>query len=162
MKNLSTSVLSLCFILSALCSFSQNQKIPLNEPDYNKPKLFQNLPDSIVIDVSTLDNICNAQKGQNISIGFSDRSSFFASQFRTDVISKSSGVFNNRNPKTVILNLPDYAGANFTVSKIVKPDGTTAYTGRIINFKSGDLFELENKNGQYILVKKNYYELVNE
>ncbi|MBS1634111.1 MAG: hypothetical protein JST10_16220, partial [Bacteroidetes bacterium] len=69
------------------------------------------------------------------------------------------------NPASIssmILKLSDYAGSNFTLSKTTNAEGKTNYTGRIINFKSGDLFVLQNIDGKLMLIKKDYYALVNE
>lgn len=170
MKNLSTAVLCLCFVLSAFISSGQNQKIPLNEPDYNKPKVFQNLPDSISIDAAILSDLFNLSKGQAVVPSSSNRSSAANFQLRGEVVSKTDNAPANALSKSanlaaissMIVKLSDYTGANFTVSKIVAADGTVQYTGRIINFKSGDLFVLKNINGKLMLIKKDYYALVNE
>lgn len=170
MKNSSTTVLCLCFVLSAFVSKAQNQKIPLNEPDYNKPKAFQNLPDSISVDAATLSNLFTFSKGQTVAPSSFNRSTAPVFQFRGEVISKSNNVSLNEKSRSLsssslssmILKLSDYTGANFTVSKITNADGSVHYTGRIINFKSGDLFVLQNINGKLMLIKKDYYALVNE
>jgi hypothetical protein len=170
MKNSSTAVLCLYFVLSAFVSRGQNQKIPLNEPDYNKPKIFQNLPDSIPVDAATLSNLFTVSKGQTVAPSFTNRSTSASFQLRGEVISKSDNTPLNVQSRaashaaisSMILKLSDYNGANFTISRITNPDGTAQYTGRIINFKSGDLFVLQTVNGKLMLVKKDYYALVNE
>lgn len=170
MKNSSTAVLCLCFVLSAFVSNGQNQKIPLNEPDYNKPKAFKNLPDSIIVDAAAISDLFTLSKGQTVAPLFSNRSSTASFQLRGEVVSKTDNVPENIKARSagpaglssMILKLSDYSGANFTISKITNADGTVHYTGRIINFKSGDLFVLQNINGKLMLIKKDYYALVNE
>ena len=171
MKNASTAVLCLSLVLSAFVSNGQNQKIPLNEPDYNRPKIFQNLPDSIPVDANTLSGLFNAAKGESVAPTFANRSSAATFLLRGEIISKTDNTTNNlqsrnvnqvSNTSTLILKLSDYNSTNFTLSKITSPDGTIKYTGRIINFRSGDLFVLQNVNGNLVLVKKDYYTLVNE
>ena len=158
----STSTLVLCAIFSCITILSQAQQksIPLNEPDYNKPKLFQNLPERIPVDVSTLENLFNFDMNRPANITIS------GIQFEGNVSSKGSndlsqvGTVSQTN--SVVIHLTNYPGANFTVTKIINPDGTISYTGRIISFQHGDLFELQNQKGNWILVKKNYYDLINE
>ena len=170
MKNSSTAVLCLSLVLSALVSNGQNQKIPLNEPDYNKPKIFQNLPDSIEVDAATISGLFNLSKGQTVAPSFSNRATTASFQLLGEVISKSDNMPLNVQARSashaaissMILKLSDYNGANFTISKITNTDGTVQYTGRIINFKSGDLFVLQTINGKLMLIKKDYYALVNE
>ncbi|MBS1919048.1 MAG: hypothetical protein JST17_02235 [Bacteroidetes bacterium] len=170
MKNSGTAVLCLCFVMSAFITRGQNQKIPLNEPDYNKPRVFQNLPDSILLDAATVSDLFNLSKGQTITPESFNRSGTAVFQLRGEVVSKSENTPSNILARSagvaaissLILKLTEYNGANFTISKIKNPDGTVRYTGRIINFKSGDLFVLQNNNGKLMLVKKDYYALVNE
>lgn len=51
MKTIRTTVLCVCITLYNLSSFAQEQKILINEPDYNKPKLFSHLPDKIPVSI---------------------------------------------------------------------------------------------------------------
>ena len=45
----------LCLLFCFTCaSTSAQNKIPVNEPDQNKPKLFTNLPDKIPVDIINL------------------------------------------------------------------------------------------------------------
>jgi hypothetical protein len=170
MKNPSTAVLCLLFVLFAFISNGQTEKIPLNEPDYNKPKIFGDLPDSIEVDAATISGLFNLAKGATIAPSFSNRSTTANFQLRGEVVSKSDNTPTNGLARSaghgainsMILKLTDYNGANFTISKITNPDGTVQYKGRIINFKSGDLFVLQNVNGKLVMVKKDYYALVNE
>jgi len=64
--------------------------------------------------------------------------------------------------RSVVVRLSDFKGATLTLSSFTHPDGTVTYSGRIISFQHADLFELQYQNEQYFLIKKNYYELVNE
>lgn len=170
MKNLSSAVLSLCLVLSTFVIHGQEQKIPLNEPDYNKPKIFQNLPDVIPVDVSFLSGLFTVSKGQTVTPSAYNRPTIASSFLRGEVVSKSDDKPSNLQARSaepgsissMILKLSDYTGANFSLSKISDPDGNIRYTGRIINFKSGDLFVLQNVNGEFFLIKKNFYDLVNE
>ena len=156
----STSTLVLCAIFSCITILTQAQEkpIPVNEPNYNKPKLFQNLPERIPVDASTLESLFSSELNRVASINLA------GAQFEGNIASKTAPSVNdvNQSSSTVIIKLSNYPGANFTINKISNTDGSTSYTGRIISFQHGDLFELQNQKGNWVLIKKNYYDLINE
>ncbi len=159
MKSLRTTILCVSISLCSLCSFAQkpDQSIPFNKPNYNKPKLFSNLPDSISISIDNLNSLFNTQVGRASSVYLSDNSIF---KFEGLVMSTSSKYGNTMN--SVVIRSTNYNGATLTISKTMNADETISYSGRIISFQSGDLFELQNKDGHLTLVKRNFYDLVNE
>jgi hypothetical protein len=157
MKNHRTPLLCLCALFFSLCAFSQNEKDPVNEPDLNKPKLFSNLPDRIPISIEKINDLLNAPIGNSTSLKVDETSSL---QFNGEVISKATK-YDNRI-QSVVIRSSNFNGARLTISKIIKEDGTITYTGRIISFQHGDLYEIQNQGGQFTLVKKNFYDLVNE
>lgn len=157
MKNHRTPLLCLCALLFSLCAFSQNDKDPINEPDLKKPKLFSNLPDRIPVSIEKINDLFNVPVGDNASLKVAETSSV---QIVGEVISKASK-YDDRI-QSVVIRSSNFNGARFTISKIVNEDGSITYTGRIISFQHGDLYELQNQGGQFTLVKKNFYDLVNE
>jgi hypothetical protein len=157
MKNFRATMLCVVFALSAFVSNSQEQKIPLNEPDQNKPRLFSSLPDKIPVTINNIDNILSAPVGRSSQFRLSEDNTL---QFDGEVVSTASKY--NNSIQSVVIRSAVFNGARLTVSKITNPDGSIRYSGRIISFEHGDLYELENKDGQLMLVKKNYHELVNE
>ena len=155
MKNLQLPgfVLSLFFY----CGIASAQKnIPINEPDQNKPKLFTNLPDRIPVDISHLENLIHAEPEKDINLKLGDNNS---QKFIGKVVSVANK-YNNIN--SVVIRSSNFNGAILTLSSSTKSDGTVKFTGRIISFGHGDLYELQNQNDQYILIKKNFYDLINE
>ena len=165
MKNLRLSALCLCALLFNLCTFAQTEKNNnhVNEPDYKKPKLFSNLPDKIPVSVEKINSLLESQVGVATSIktsGNSEASNKSSAEFDGQVVSKTDK-YNGRIVSSVIRS-SNFNGATFSLSKIIKEDGTISYTGRIISFQHGDLFILEKQGTEYFLVKKNFYELVNE
>jgi hypothetical protein len=156
MKNLYTAVLCLCITFYSLCSAAQNQGLRANGPDGSKPKLFQSLPGNISINTDNLNTLLNTPVGHDVSMNLSDNSQF---QFQGQVISASS---KENNIQTVVIRSTNYNGARLTLSKINNEDGTISYSGRILSFQHGDLLELKNQNGHYILVKRKFNDLVNE
>src|SRR5689334_13517448 len=144
MKNLRTSVLCVCVTLYGLCSAAQtNNAIPINQPDYNKPKLFQNQPDNIPVNLDNLNSLFAKPVGLSVSINLADASTF---QFDGQVVSSASKY--NNSIQSVVLRSTNFNGAQFTVSKVVDETGTTVYRGRILSLQSGDLYELQYKNGK--------------
>lgn len=157
MKNLRTMFLIAGICLASVQSFSQNDKIPVNEPDYNKPRLFDGLPSRISISVDELESLVNTSVGRSASIKLATGT---AHHFDGQVVSVSDN--SDTRLQSVVVRSANYRGANLTISKILNADGSISYTGRIISFQHGDLFELKKEQGAYVLVKRNFYELVNE
>lgn len=151
-------------MLFTLCSFAQTEKNNnhINEPDYKKPKLFSNLPDKIPVSIEKINSLLQSSVGVSASLqtAASSETANKSVEFDGQVISKADK-YNGKIQSSVIRS-SNFNGATFTISKIIKEDGTISYTGRIISFQHGDLFILEKQDKEYFLVKKNFYELVNE
>ncbi len=157
MKNLRTYVLCTCMILLSVCAIAQDQKIPINEPDMNKPHLFDNLPDRIAFNPANFTGLLNKQTGAVISTSLSSDATLPFEGRLAAVVSKENGKL-----QSIVVQSSNFQGASLSITKILQPDGSYRYTGRLISFRHGDLFVLQQNNGQYELVKKNYYDLVNE
>lgn len=158
MKNLRTSLLCVCMIVVSLCAAAQDQKIPINNPDNNKPHLFDNLPARISFNPEAFISLGSQQKGSAISTDLS-KDAATTILFEGKLVSaaaKESGT------QSIVVKSTNYPGATFSLSRSTKSDGSVVYTGRLMSFKHGDLFILQQTNGQYELVKKNFYDLVNE
>jgi hypothetical protein len=153
MKNLLLPGLCLLLIFSCATTSAQN-RIPVNEPDQNKPKLFTNLPDKIFVDISELQNLVNTENGKTVSLKLGQNVNNFVGQ----VISRSD----DQTIHSVVIRSANFNGATLTLSSSAQPNGTVKFTGRIISFKHGDAYQLQNQNEQYILIKKNFYDLINE
>lgn len=152
MKTLqSGSLLLLCALLS-LISFGQS--IPINEPDLNKAKLFQDLPYRLPIDVSSLQNLLNLQIGEPANLKLTTNI-----EIQGAVV---SAAIKYNTIQSIVIRSTNRAGASFSFSKIMQPDGSVKYTGRILSRQYSDGFELNLENGQYFLIKKNYYDMINE
>ena len=80
------------------------------------------------------------------------------SSFNGQVISRSD----DNTIHSVVIRSANFNGATLTLSSSAQPNGTVKFTGRIISFQHGDAYELQNQNDQYILIKKNFYDLMNE
>ncbi len=157
MKNLRNAALCVSALLCSLCLVAQNEKPPITEPNYNKPKLFNNLPDKIPVSSDEINRLLNTAVGQTTSLKLSTTTNI---EFEGEVI-YSASKYGNRI-SSVIIRSSNYNGASFTISKITSSVGVVSYVGRIISFGHGDLYELQKLDGQLVLVKRNYFELVNE
>jgi hypothetical protein len=142
------------FMLTCLQSFAQ--LVPVNEPDPNKPKLFDAIPSQVRVNMTTLNSLFNGFNGQSVDLNLSDNTQFrFVGEIR-ELASK----YDNRI-QTVIIRSFNYPGAVMTISKIAGTQGPR-YEGRIISFGHGDLFQLQQISGSYVLVKRGFYDLINE
>jgi hypothetical protein len=148
----------ICLLLSFVCATTFAQKsIPVNEPDMKKPKLFTNLPDKIPVDISDLQTLLNAENGKAATLTLG-KNTTTATNFNGKVVS----IANTDNMHSVVIRSDNFNGAAFTLSSSTLSNGTVKFTGRIISFAHGDMYELQNQNDQYILIKKNFYDVVNE
>jgi hypothetical protein len=152
MKNLSTAVLGVCITLSSLCASAQ-KVVPINEPDYNKPKLFADLPDRINFNPANLTNLFNLQVGQTANIPLLGNFTLSGT-----VVSTA----NNDNAISVVIKSTNRLGARLTFTQVTNEDRTVKYIGRILSLQHGDTYEILYENNQYYFQKKGLYDLVNE
>lgn len=153
MKKLNVLVLS--FILVAFCQHlnAQEQDRIINTPDYSKPKLFADLSDKLGLKMKSADALFDLGVGASFSTQLADNFSFTGV-----VVSKA----NTASSQSVVMKSTNRKGAILSLSKIRNADGSFTYRGRILSRENGDAFDLVKENGQYILRKKNYYEIVSE
>jgi hypothetical protein len=140
----------------SLCSVAQsvqNRSVSVNEPDYNKPKLFGDLPDSINFDPTYFSALFNTQVGQSVTL--SDIPGFTISG---QVVSKADG----QNSASVVVRLANRPGARLIFTKLTGANNSIKYLGRIISLKHRDSYEIVSENDQYYLKKKTINELVTE
>lgn len=161
MNNRQVSGIRLLYILCLFCSFSlqAQEKAPLREPDYNKPKLFNNLPASMQVDKQDLLNIISVstQKNQEIKLPLaSGRVSPFTGKI-AHVYSED-----DQQLRTITIQSTNFNGAMLTLSSVTNTDGTVSFVGRIFSYQHGDAFELQEKNNQYFWIKKNLREMMTE
>ncbi len=157
MKNHRTIMLCVCITLFSLCSYAQNQTISLTQQDNNSSGPFSNLPDLIPANIADLNSLLNAPVGNAVKI---NPGSDLRLTFEGQVVSISSKFENTM--QSVVVRSTNFPGIRLTFSKISKPDGTLTYAGRILNIQNGDLHELQNQNGQFVLIKKKLNDFVND
>lgn len=155
MKILKTIATGVLLIVCIQRSSAQSQTVPLNEPDYNKPKLFADLPQKMTLNIAQLESLFSLPVGAAIDTEVSGNF-----RFQGTVVSKSDA----QDPavKSIVLRSSNRLGATFTFTKRTNGDGSSAYIGRMISMKHGDAYELILENGAYILNKTGLYDLVSE
>lgn len=157
MKSLRTYVLCACISIYGINASAQDVKVPINEPDYNKARLFGDLPDNIPVNINNIaSSLLNTQQGSRVNIVVSP-----SLTVQGTIVSTASKY--DETIQSVVVRLDRYNGATFTFSRLVNTEtGAISFAGRIVSMQSGDLYELRNSGQQYSLVKKTFYELINE
>jgi len=155
MKTFKTIAITALFGLSCLYSGAQENLPVNNNPDYNKPKLFDDLPQKMPLTISDMESLFDLPVGTPVMAKLTK--SF---PFKGTIVSKSGGT--ETSIRSVVIKSSTRQDAVLTFTKIKNTDGTYTYRGRIISNKSIDAYEIVKENDQYILQKKNYYEMVRE
>lgn len=157
MRNLSNTVLSVCCIFCCLCSSSQTNhssgKIPINEPDNNKPKLFAGLPDQIAFNPGNLSYLFALKVGDSVNIPIHGNFTFAG-----QIVSKAD----QTSLLSVVVRSTNHVGARLVFTKIIDTENNTKYIGRIISLQHGDGYEIVSENNQYYFKKKGLYDIINE
>ena len=78
MKFLKTSaigvLLSVCMLQVA--AQQDTKKLPVSQYDYNKPKLFKDLPDRINVPLKNFDNVFDLEEGKSVDLPFASNFQF--------------------------------------------------------------------------------------
>lgn len=157
MKTLKTIATCALFFLSYLYSGAQEELRINSEPDYNKPKLFADLPQKMNITISDMESLFDLAVGTPIIAKLTKNF-----PFKGTVVSKSGDASTAIRSVVIKSTTNTRLGAVLTFTKIRKDDGSYIYRGRILSRESSDAFEIVKENGEYVLQKKNYYEMVRE
>jgi hypothetical protein len=141
----------------ALTAFSQNnsKKPPITEPDYNKAKLFADLPQKFKVDLQSLESLLDLAVGDGVNMPLTGNV-----RYQGIVASKSDG--QDPNVKSVVIRSKNRLGSTFSFARIRNTDGSYKYTGRILSLNHSDAFELHRENGEYVLTKKHLYDIFSE
>ncbi|HVK98106.1 MAG TPA: hypothetical protein VM368_09815 [Flavisolibacter sp.] len=126
-----------------------------SEPDYNKPKLFSDLPEKMKFQFSDVESLLHLQVGSSVNTSL-------ASNFKISGTVVSVSEPYDKNVKSVVIKLNNRGGAIFTFTRVTSEDGTYEFSGRLLNRNNSDAIDIVKENGNYLLVKKNLYDLFSE
>lgn len=157
MKPLKTSALGLLLSVCIFHAAAQHdtKKLPISQYDYNKPKLFKDLPNKINVSLKNIDNVFDLEVGKSINLPFA-----LNFQFAGTIVSKAEDP--SINVKSIVIKSTNKVGATLALSRIINDDNSITYRGRIMSFNHGDAYEFVSENGSYALVKKGLYDLYEE
>lgn len=153
MKTLKACAVCALFILCSFVNYAQTAPA-VAEPDYNKPQAFTSLPQSISINPRSLENLFSFSEGQSINIPLGSFS------FAGVVVSKSDPADNTI--LSVVIRSTNFTNTAFTFTRIIDRNNNFLYRGRILSYQYSDAYELQEKNGQYLLTKTHHLKLINE
>ena len=139
MKRLTSTMCMVLLTLYAATSYSQTKRS-------SKTPLFENFPTTINCSELQLRSMFAVAKGQSINLSLGDN------------LSLSGAVISNQvkytNLQTIVIKLPAFKDALFSLSKQTDAQHNINYVGRIMNPKYTDGFELtRNADGSYQLIK---------
>jgi hypothetical protein len=155
MKALKIICICAFFTLGYFYSGAQENLRVINEPNYSKPRLFQDLPEKMNLTLSDLEPLFHLSVGESVTAKFTK--GFF---IKGIIVSRSGD--SASTVKSVVIKSTNRQGAVLTLTKIMGNGGAYTYRGRIISKDNIDAYEIVKDNNQYILQKKNYYEMVRE
>lgn len=124
----------------------QSQNIPLNEPNNNLPHHFDNLKDTVVVEINCFNSLFQKKPGDEISI--KTNSSFTFSGVLKSIESKYEGQI-----ETAILQLYPYDNTILVFSRVQIKNSEPSYRAVLLSKGSGDFMELKQTNSQFILLK---------
>jgi hypothetical protein len=155
MKLPKTGVFTALLTFCCLLSFAQTSTPPLKEPDYNKPKIFSDLPDRLRLQLANAEALLNLRVGAQVSTQLATGFTLVGT-----VISVSNAA--DASVKTVVVKSSARQGAVLTFSRIKKGDGTYTYIGRMLSVNVGDALEIVREGTEYIIRKKGLYDFIAE
>lgn len=157
MKILKTSTLGLLLSVCLMQASAQQdtKKLPISQYDYNKPKLFKDMPDRINVPLKNFDAIFDLEVGKTVNLSFASNFPFIGI-----VVSKAEDAA--ADVKSIVMRSTNKVGATLAISRIINADNTITYRGRMMSFKHGDAYEIASENGSYYFIKKGLYDLLDE
>lgn len=155
MKILKTGALCVLLCMACMSTYAQKESLPFSEPDYNKPKLFADLPNKFNLDLPSFESLLELSEGQAVNVRLTGPFNYHGT-----VVSTSDP--RDESFRSVVIRSVNRQGAVLTFTRTKNTDGTYTYIGRILSHKHSDAFQIEQENGQYVLVKKQLYDLFNE
>ena len=158
MNNHKPPGIRLIYIICIFASLSlKAQKVAFPAQDQSKPKLFSSLPASMEVSKEDLMNVLNTgtQKNQEIKLPLAKGK---LSPFTGNI----AYAFSQDQQRTITVRSTSFNGAVLTLSAVTDTDGTVSFVGRIFSLQHADAFELQERNSQYLWIKKNLNEMMTD
>ena len=149
--------LYLLALVSIMSHVSVAQTVGVNDPKEKKPGLFRQLPDSIPVEISSLDALLALNAGSEVMIDLSLSRQY---PLRGTVIA-SSEKYNGRF-HAVSVRSSMFEGAVFFLSKSIQEDGKEIFRGTWMHKDYADIYTLVYNGKNYALLKKRFHDLVME
>jgi hypothetical protein len=153
-----TGLVLIALLFTTLATAQYKDHVRLNEPDLNRPRLFDKLPAEIPVSVAELNKLLSGETTAGRSANIGSDAEAKLSPFKGTIMSSAK----DHQMRSVVIRSEAFNGATLTISSSTNADGTVTYRGRIISFKHGDAYDLQQRDGQYYFVKKSFYEMVYE
>ena len=145
------ALLTACYFSSS----AQTTPVPVNEPNYNKPKVFADLPERFKANLSDLTSLLDLSAGAPVNVNIAP-----GLLLKGTVISTSNPA--NTTFKSVVIKTTARRESTLTFTRVTKPDGSISYIGRMISKEAGDVLEIVKDGNDYVFRKKGFYDLINE
>ncbi|HEX2627687.1 MAG TPA: hypothetical protein VHM26_01705 [Chitinophagaceae bacterium] len=117
----------------------------------DRPKLFQQLPDTLLIR-NDLQDLFTLAEGNSVN-------KTIAAGFNFQGIVSSRAQLPYR--RSIVIRSANYPGATLSISSVTEGN-QQVLRGRIISFNHEDAFEIALLNGNYYFIKTDFARLVNE
>lgn len=154
MKFLKTGAMAALLSVCCLEALAQTTP-PLNEPDYNKPKIFSDLPERLNLRTANAEALLSLPVGAQINVQLA--TGFTLAGTVTSVSNPADATV-----KSVVIKSTNRQGAAFTFTRISKADGSYTYAGRMLSNSAGDALEISKDDSGYFIRKKALYDFIAE
>lgn len=155
MKVLKTGALCVMLCVGSASTYAQDVPLPVSESFSSRPKLFADLPNKFNFDLASFESLLELSEGQTVNVRLTGPFNYHGT-----VVSRSDP--RDESYRSVVIKSINRQGAVLTFTRTKNTDGTYAYIGRILSHKHSDAFQIEQENGQYVLVKKQLNDLLND
>lgn len=145
MKLQISAALLACSLFCTIMGSAQTV-VPLNEPNYNKPRLFSEFPEKAAVHITALENLLDLAVGTRVTASIAKNLTIIGA-----VVSKSNPT--DQTVNSVVVKSLTRQGTTFTFTRITDPDGTVSYLGRMLNRHSGDALEIAKEGEGYVINK---------
>jgi hypothetical protein len=135
--------------IALLLSFSAIEAqvaVPVNQHPVEKPLLFSTFPDKLSCTASALQNLFMFADNSALNIQFNDLLPVSGMVLQKVIVT--------RQQVSINIRCSNFHDALLNVSRIIQPDGSILFTGRLVHPAFGDVLLLTQEKGQYYFIKQ--------